>query len=112
MTFKQKIIGKWRIISMSTWNKKYFDEEVPAYLKIEKNLSGEFHFGYVRGEIDGRIVKRGREEFFEFTFDGNDECDGASGSGWIAFKKENIAEGEFKFHLGDDSTFQARRMKK
>ncbi len=113
MTLKQNIIGKWRITEMSVWDKDYFDEEVPAYIKIEKNLRGNFHFGYVQGEIDGKIVKRGGEEFLEFTFDGRDNGGGddVSGGGLITLKKENIAEGEFKFHLGDDSTFQARRMK-
>lgn len=110
---KKDFIGKWRITKMGAWDKEYFDEEVPAYIKIEKNLMGNFHFGYVQGEIDGRVVKRGGDEFLEFTFDGNDYGGGddVSGSGWMKLKGKNNAEGEIKFHLGDDSTFQLRRMK-
>lgn len=91
---------------------EYFDEEVLASIQIGKNLMGDFHFGLVSGQIDGRIVKRQNGECFDFTWDGNDECDSASGSGWIKLKDENHAKGEIKFHLGDDSTFQAKRMKK
>lgn len=113
MTFKTNLISKWRITEMSSWDKEYFDEEVPAYIKIEKNLIGEFHFGYVQGQIDGRIVTRQDGKYFEFTFDGSDYGGGddVSGSGWIKLKNKNHAEGEIKFHLGDDSTFQLRRMK-
>ncbi|OGP02019.1 MAG: hypothetical protein A2Z91_06415 [Deltaproteobacteria bacterium GWA2_38_16] len=111
---KNDFVGKWRITEMSTWDKDYFDEEVPAYIKIEKNLMGNFHLGYVQGEMDGRIIKRQDGEYFEFTFDGNDYGGGddVSGSGWMKLKGKNNAEGEIKFHLGDGSTFQARRIKR
>ena len=112
MPQKNKFIGKWRITSMSGWDRKYCDMEVKAYLKIEKNLMGDFQFGLVFGQIDGRIVKRSDGECFDFTWDGNDECDPTSGSGWVKLKGENNVEGEIKLHLGDHSTFQAKRMKK
>lgn len=112
MTSKNNFTGKWRITSMSGWDKEYCDMEVPAYVKIEKNLMGDFQFGLVSGQIDGRIVKRQNQEYFEFTWDGNDECDPASGSGWMMLKDKENADGEIKLHLGDDSTFQAKRMRK
>ena len=112
MELKNKLAGKWRITSMSGWDKEYFDEEVPAYIQIDKNLMGEFQFGYVKGQIDGGIVKRQNQEFFEFTWEGSGECDPASGSGWIMLKDESNADGEIKIHLGDSSTFQAKRMRK
>ncbi|HIJ02384.1 TPA: hypothetical protein HA363_07065 [Candidatus Woesearchaeota archaeon] len=110
---KKDFIGKWRIAEMSAWDKDYFDEEVPACFKIEKNLIGNFHFGYVHGEIDGRITKRQDGEYFEFTFNGNDNGGGdeVSGNGWIKLKGKNNAEGEIRFHLGDDSTFQIKKIK-
>jgi len=108
---KNKFIGKWRITGMSEWDNEYFDMEVPAYIKVKKNLMGDFQFGLVSGQIDGRIVKRHEKEYFDFTWDGNDECDSACGSGWIILKDENNTEGEIKIHLGDSSTFQARRIK-
>ena len=110
---KNDFVGKWRITEMSTWDKDYFDEEVPAYIKIEKNLMGNFHLGYVQGEMDGRIIKRQDGEYFEFTFDGNDNGGGdeVSGSGWMKLKGKDNAEGEIRFHLGDDSTFQIKKIK-
>jgi hypothetical protein len=41
-----------------------------------------------------------------------DENDPANGCGWIKFKDSDTIEGEFRFHMGDDSTFLARRAKK
>ena len=110
---KKDFIGKWRIIEMSAWDQEYFDEEVLAYIKIEKNLLGNFHFGYVQGQMDGKIGKRPEGEYFEFTFDGSDNGGGddVSGRGWMKLKGKNNAEGEIKFHLSDDSKFQARRMR-
>jgi hypothetical protein len=109
---KNKFIGKWRITEMSNWDKDYFDMEVPAYIEINKNLMGNFQFGLVSGQIDGRITKYKGVELFEFTWDGNDECDSASGSGEIALIDESNAEGTIQIHLGDSSAFKAKRMKK
>jgi len=111
---KNEFIGKWRITEMSVWDKDYFDEEVPACINIITNHRGNFHFGYVQGEMDGRLIKHQDCEYFEFTFEGNDYGGGddVSGSGWMKLKGKNNAEGEIKFHLGDASTFQARRMKR
>lgn len=111
---KKDFVGKWRITEMSTWDKEYFDEDVPAYVKVEKGLMGDFHFGCVQCEMDGRIVKRQEGEYFEFTFEGSDYGGGGDvlGSGWIKLIDKSHAEGEIRFHLGDDSTFRATRMKK
>lgn len=98
---------------METWDKDYFNMEVQAFIKIEKSKRGEFQFGLVSGAIDGRIVNHPDETRFEFTWDGNDECDDASGSGWLRMRsasKDEI-EGEIKIHDGDSSGFKARRAK-
>lgn len=108
---KKDFIGKWRIYAMSEWEKDYFDEDVKAFIKIDSGLCGEFQFGYVSGDIDARIVKQPDGERLELTWEGNDECDDASGSGWMQLKGKNKAEGEFKIHHGDSSTFAARRMR-
>jgi hypothetical protein len=44
-----------------------------------------------------------------YTWEGSDECDSASGSGWLKLKDKNTIEGNIKFHQGDSSTFLARR---
>jgi hypothetical protein len=48
---------------------------------------------------------------FEFTWEGNDECDPASGSGWLVMTAKNELEGNIKIHHGDSSTLTAKRAK-
>ena len=107
----ERFSGTWHIHEMETWDEDYFNMEVQAYIEIEPNGSGEFQFGLVSGQIDGEIVKYGDDERFEFTWDGNDECDPASGSGWLKFKDENNMEGKIKLHHADSSKLMAKRAK-
>ncbi|MEG4069484.1 hypothetical protein QUA42_19480 [Microcoleus sp. Pol11C2] len=85
--------------------------EVEAYIEIDQTSSGEFQFGLVSGQIDGEVVKDGKDQRFEFTWDGNDECDRASGSGWLKLKDKNSVDGRVKLHQGDSSSLVAKRMK-
>ena len=103
--------GTWHIYEMEQWDEDYFNMEVQAYIEIESANSGCFQFGLVNGEIDGRIVDYADSKRFEFTWEGNDECDPASGSGWLRMKEKDLLEGEFRFHEGDSSIFLARRAK-
>jgi len=103
--------GNWHIYEMEQWDEDYFNIEVQAYIKIEIDNSGCFQFGLVNGEIDGKIVDNADGKRFEFTWEGNDECDPASGSGWLRMKEEDLLEGEFIFHIGDSSIFLARKAK-
>jgi len=36
------------------WDNDFMDAEVPAHITIHKNMQGDFQFGFVQGEIDGR----------------------------------------------------------
>ena len=105
-------LGTWHIYEMVLWDEDYFNMEVQAYIEIESNNRGDFQFGLVTGGLSGRVVDdvdlEGKKRF-EFTWSGNDECDPASGSGWVRVKSPNILEGEFRIHDGDDSTFLAKR---
>ncbi|NMO08220.1 hypothetical protein [Methanobacterium subterraneum] len=105
------IMGTWHIYEMELWDEDYFNTEVQAYIEINSSNRGYFQFGLVSGRIDGEVVFYAGGERFEFTWDGNDECDPASGSGWVRMKEEDFLEGEFRIHLGDDSTFLAKRAK-
>lgn len=109
---KSDFVGLWHIYEMEMWDKDYFNMEVKAYIRIDKDNMGVFQFGLVSGGIDGRIVRFQEGGRFEFTWDGNDECDPESGSGWFTLKSKDIIEGEFKVHLGDVSKFSAKRAKK
>lgn len=104
-----QLAGIWHIYEMSMWDEKYFNMLVQAYIKVNEKGFGDFQFGLVVGDIDGVIVKEASGEKFEFTWSGSDECDEASGSGWLKLKDENTVEGNIKLHYGDSSTFMARR---
>ncbi len=104
-----EFIGTWHIYEMSEWDKDYFNMEVQAFIKIEKSRIGEFRFGLVKGSMDGRIVAHPDGDKYEFTWEGSDEGDDLSGSGWLKLKDKDTIEGEIKIHLGDTSAFLARR---
>src|SRR6266852_494923 len=65
--------GRWRIISMTAWDKDYFDQEVQAYIRFDANDTGEFHFGYVRAIMNCRERTREGIPDVEWTWESNDE---------------------------------------
>ena len=103
--------GTWHIYEMELWDEDYFNMEVQAYITIKPDNMGNFQFGLVYGFIDGKIVDYVDGKRFEFTWEGNEECDHVFGSGWVRIQEKDVLEGEFRFHLGDSSTFLARRVK-
>ena len=96
---------RWRTIEMALWDKEFIDMMEPAYIAFDSKLGGEFAFGCITGSIHRRKSTSG----VEFTWEGNDEMDQASGAGWAEIQKDGSLEGEIRFHNGDDSTFKARR---
>jgi hypothetical protein len=104
-----KFEGLWHITEMEAWDEDYFNMEVQAYVEINQRGSGDFQFGLVSGCMDCEIVKDQAGERLEFTWEGNDECDEASGSGWLKLKDKNTLEGKIKLHGGDSSLFTAKR---
>ncbi|MEL6382783.1 MAG: hypothetical protein AAFQ89_09985 [Cyanobacteria bacterium J06626_18] len=104
----QTFDGIWHIYDMELWDENYFNMDVQAHVTID-GLGGSFQFGLVSGGIDGEVFKEGKAEKFEFTWEGNDECNEASGSGWLKLKTADELEGCIKFHRGDRSLFSAKR---
>jgi hypothetical protein len=99
------LVGKWRIVAMGLWNKDYLDMVEPAYIQFQRNGVGEFKFGCVIGGIDCTLYT----DAAEFTWQGHDEMDPVSGDGWAELDDDGTISGEISFHLGDESTFKARR---
>lgn len=102
-----KFVGLWHITEMEMWDADYFNMETQAYLEIKPNGLGDFQFGLVAGEIHGEVETLGNSERFSFTWEGSDEMDSVSGSGWIKLKDSDKVTGKIKFHMGDISEFQA-----
>lgn len=102
------VVGDWRITSMEMWDADYFDMEVPAHITIRENLQGEFQFGLVQGGLDARVGVSAGIARVEFSWEGNDENDPASGRGWMQVQGDQ-AQGRIYLYRGDDSGFTAVR---
>lgn len=103
--------GTWYIYRMEMWDEHYFNMEVQAFIKVDETNNGEFQFGLVEGGFHGRVVEDYNGKRFEFMWNGCDECDPASGTGWIRLVKKDQIEGEFIFDPADRSKFWARKAK-
>ena len=101
--------GLWYINEMELWDEKYFNMEVQAYIELDDNGYGNFQFGLVMGYLQSQLVPTDGGERLEFTWEGGDEDDPASGSGWLQLKDPNVLEGKITFHGGDSSMFWAER---
>jgi hypothetical protein len=100
-------IGTWRITEMDQWDRDYMDAEVPAYITIEREGQGRFQFGYVSGELSGEMIDDFGMEHFSFDWEGNDEMDDASGSGWLRIVEKGRLEGKLRFQGGDSTKLVA-----
>ncbi len=105
---KSPFSGRWRIISMSAWEQDFTDEEEEGYFEFDSKGSGEFHFGYVHGQMDCKLSTRDGEPAVEWTWHGNDEMDPAPGRGWALVKGDEL-HGMIFFHAGDDSELVAKK---
>ena len=107
---KSPFLGRWHIISMSTWDEDYLNEEVQAFIEFDDKGGGSFQFGYVQGIIDYHEGLRDSQPRIEFSWEGGDGADGTplTGRGWAEPVDEGLA-GMFFIHLGDESEFEAER---
>ena len=90
---------------------------MPAAHRDGKQSEAASHRSKQRSAYDVEFIGKGRRlaaiekpsPAFEFTWEGNDEMDPVSGSGWLRLKDKNTVEGRIKIHLGDGSLFLAKR---
>jgi len=99
------LVGKWRITGMELWDAEFIDMVEPGYFQFDADGGGEFVFGAVQGGLDCRRAEAG----LRFTWTGSDEMDEASGDGDAQLKDDGTLTGQIRFHLGDVSSFTARR---
>ena len=110
-TKSHPIFGIWNIVSMTTWDEDYFNEEQQAFIEFKDKGRGEFHFGYVHGDMDYRQTERDGEPAVEWTWEGNDEMDAVQGRGWVVLKGKEL-HGMLFCHQGEESGFVAKRSKR
>jgi hypothetical protein len=105
------ILGYWRITHMDMWDQSFVDEEVEGYIRFDLDDGGEFQFGYVHGWMHCEQTERDGKPAAEWSWDGNDEMDPASGRGWAVIQKNGTLNGKFFFHGGDKSGFTATKVR-
>ena len=106
-TFKP-FVGTWVIAEMEAWDLEYVSMEVPGHFTFKKDGTGHFQFGLVQGEMDCRLENIDGKVRMEFSWEGQEELDPASGRGWALIENEEL-QGRIFFHQGDDSAFRAVR---
>lgn len=94
------IQGRWRVVETPDYDMVLSG----AYILFGKN-SGEFVFDGLTGSIHGAC----KGDAVEFTWEGNDEMEPASGRGWADLQDDGSLEGEICLNNGDDIAFIARR---
>jgi len=105
----ESILGHWRITQMEMWDQDFVDAEVEGYVRLDHGGAGEFQFGYVHGWIDQDLIERDGKPAAEWSWEGNDELDQASGRGWAVLQDDGTIKGKLSFHQGDRSSFVAVR---
>ena len=101
-------IGTLFIVEMEAWDQDYVNMEIQGHFTFKKDGTGHFQFGLVQGDMDCRIETVDGKEGIEFSWEGQDEMDSASGRGWAVLEDGELY-GRIFMHLGDNSTFRARR---
>jgi hypothetical protein len=101
--------GRWRIVEMDLWEQEVLDLVGPAFVELTPQQTGSPGFIAVEGSVDWRPVRRDGRPGAEFTWDGFDDDDPASGRGWAVLEEDESLRGHIYLHLGDDSGFKAVR---
>jgi hypothetical protein len=92
--------GKWRVVQTPDC-----DMAGPSSYILFAKDGGEFALDCLTGSIHGRC----EGDAVEFTWDGSDEMEPATGHGWAGTRADGSLEGEISLEGGDDIAFIARR---
>jgi hypothetical protein len=104
-----RVAGRWQIVDSELWDPDALNLVAPAFIEFGKEGLGSLGLIAVQGEMDCREVIRGGRPGVEFSWEGSDEGDPASGRGWAVLEEGGALRGRIFFHLGDDSGFTAVR---
>lgn len=92
--------GRWRVVGTPDYDMAGPD----SYILFTAN-GGEFALDYLTGSIHGRC----EGDAVEFTWDGSDEMEPATGQVWAEKLDDGSLEGEICLEGGDNIPFIARR---
>lgn len=96
------IRGRWRVVETPGYDMAVAE----AYILFDDG-GGEFALDCLTGSIHGACEGHA----IEFSWEGSDEMEPASGDGWAELHEDDSLEGEICLHNGDDIPFIARRSK-
>ena len=103
------LVGRWRIVEMDLWAQEDVDLVAPGFIDFGADHMGSLGFIAVQGGLDWRDAPRDGCPGVEFSWEGFDEGDPATGRGWAVIDENGSLRGRIFFHLGDDSGFRAER---
>lgn len=95
---------------MELWDRDALDLVGPAFIEFAPDQTGRFSFVAVEASLDYRATPREGRPGVEFSWEGNDECDHVTGRGWAVLADDGMLGGHIYVHLGDDSSFLAKRL--
>lgn len=101
------LVGRWRIAEMELWAQEDVDLVGPGFIAFGRDHTGSLGFIAVEGGLDWWEASRDGCPGVEFSWEGHDDCDHASGRGWAVQEDDGSLRGRIYFHLGDDSGFRA-----
>ena len=105
--------GTWRITDMPNFDTDFLAEgDEPAYIRLNASkfgdISGNYAFSYSNGSITGAPREFGGQMILIFGFEGSDDLEAVTGTGWVKLVGQDKIEGEF---INDYGTFTATRSK-
>jgi hypothetical protein len=92
--------GRWHVVETPD-----YDMAGPGSYILFTEKGGEFVLDCLTGSIHGHC----EGDAVEFTWDGSDETQPASGHGWAEMQDDCSLEGEICLEGGDDIAYIARR---
>ncbi len=104
--FAKAFMGRWHIVEMDQWDDDYLDLLSPAFISFGTQ-DGAFAFGAVKGWLDVRYGTRDGSACVEFSWEGMNDADQASGRGWAALGTAGRLLGQLLIHNIDHSGFIA-----
>jgi hypothetical protein len=104
------LIGRWRIVEMDLWDRDAIELLGPGFFEFGNDGTGSFGFIAVKGWMDCRATRSDGRPGVEFSWEGEDECDRATGRGAAVLLADGSLRGHIYLHFGVDSGFRAERM--
>ena len=106
----REYLGTWHIYKMDIWSDG--DASMKTFINVEEDGGGSFQIGLVSGELDGTVTYYPEGKRFEYSWLGRDKSSMACGWGWFKKKDYDTVDGYIKIHLGDETKFTAKRLRK